>query len=98
MFSTNVSIGKRLGLVLGVILLLSAASSLFAVMKLRQLSAEVTLMVSDNVQTERALSDWLRHTTSGVQRAAAIAKSSDASLIEYFAPATAESIRLTNDL
>ena len=94
----NVSIGRRLAIVLGLILLLSALSSLFAVSKLRQQSADMNLMLSDTVQTERDLSDWLRHTNSGIQRAAAIAKSTDASLIEYFAPATAESIRLTNDL
>src|SRR5882762_9216756 len=98
MFLNNVSIGRRLAIVLGLILLLSAASSLFAIAKLRQLGAEVEIMVTDNIKTERALSDWLRHTTAGVQRAAAIAKSADPSLIDYFAPATAEAIRLTNDL
>ncbi|MFC5519395.1 methyl-accepting chemotaxis protein [Polaromonas jejuensis] len=98
MFLSNISIGKRLALVLGIILALFLASSLFAVLKLRQLGVEIDTMVKDNVKTERAGADWLRHTTAGVQRAAAIAKSSDASLIPYFAPATAESIRLTNDL
>ncbi|MFZ2389335.1 MAG: methyl-accepting chemotaxis protein, partial [Polaromonas sp.] len=98
MFLSNISIGKRLALVLGIILALFLASSLFAVLKLRQLGVEIGTMVKDNVKTERAGADWLRHTTAGVQRAAAIAKSSDASLIPYFAPATAESIRLTNDL
>ena len=98
MFLNNISIGKRLALVLGVILALFLTSSVFAVLKLRQLGAEIEGMVKDNVQTERAGADWLRHTTSGVQRAAAIAKSSDASLIPYFAPATAESIRQTNGL
>jgi methyl-accepting chemotaxis protein len=98
MFLSNISIGKRLALVLGVILALFLTSSVFAVLKLRQLGVEIDGMVKDNVRTERAGADWLRHTTSGVQRAAAIAKSSDASLIPYFAPATAESIRLTNGL
>ena len=94
----QLSIGKRLALMLGFILALFLASSLFAVHQLGQLGAEMDVMVRKNVQTERAGADWLRHTTAGVQRAAAIAKSSDASLIAYFAPYTAESIRLTNDL
>jgi len=94
----NLSIGKRLAVVLGLILGLSAASSLYAVRTLRQVGADIDVMVSDSVKTERALSDWLRHTTSGVQRAAAIAKSSDPSLVEYFAGATAESIRQTTEL
>ncbi len=98
MFLNQVSIAKRLAIVLGVILALSLASSVFAVLKLRQIGEVVDAMVTDNVKTERAASDWLRHTTSGVQRAAAIAKSSDASLIEYFAPATAKSIEDTNVL
>ncbi|MGJ7583447.1 ATP-binding cassette domain-containing protein, partial [Variovorax sp. RHLX14] len=74
------------------------ATSVAAVWKLQQLSQEIDTMIEDNVKTERAGSDWLRHTTSGVQRAAAIAKSSDASLIDYFAPATAKSIKDTNEL
>lgn len=98
MFLSNISISKRLAIVLGAILALFLASSVIAVLKLRQLGVEINAMVTDNVRTERAGADWLRHTTAGVQRAAAIAKSSDASLIPYFAPATAESIRLTNDL
>ena len=98
MFLSNISIARRLAIVLGVILALSLASSLFAVFKLRQISAEVSAMVERDVKTERAASDWLRHTTAGVQRAAAIAKSSDTALIAYFAPATAESIKNTNEL
>ncbi|CAN7343514.1 hypothetical protein ASF11_07665 [Acidovorax sp. Leaf76] len=98
MFLSQISIGKRLTLVLGLILALFFASSVVAVVKLGQLGQEIDTMVSDNIKTERAGADWLRHTTSGVQRAAAIAKSSDASLIPYFAPATAESIRNTNEL
>ncbi|MGJ7533530.1 MULTISPECIES: methyl-accepting chemotaxis protein [unclassified Variovorax] len=98
MFLSNVSIGKRLAIVLGLILALFLATSVAAVWKLQQLSQEIDTMIEDNVKTERAGSDWLRHTTSGVQRAAAIAKSSDASLIDYFAPATAKSIKDTNEL
>ena len=95
---THLSIGKRLAIVLGLILLLSVASSLFAAFKLRELGTAVDSMVSDSVRTERNFADWLRHTTAGVQRAAAIAKSSDASLIDYFAPATAEAVRATNEI
>ena len=94
----QLSIGKRLAVVLGLILALFLVSSVVAVVKLGQLGKEIDGMVNDNVKAERAGSDWLRHTTSGVQRAAAIAKSSDASLIAYFAPATAASIKETNEL
>ncbi len=98
MFLSNISIGKRLAIVLGLILALFLATSVAAIFKLRQLSVEIDTMIEDNVRTERAGADWLRHTTAGVQRAAAIAKSSDSSLIDYFAPATAASIKDTNEL
>jgi methyl-accepting chemotaxis protein len=98
MFLGNISIGKRLAVVVGIILALFVASSVLAVLKLRQLGGEITAMVEQNVKTERAGADWLRHTTSGVQRASAIAKSSDQGLIAFFAPATAASIKDTNEL
>jgi methyl-accepting chemotaxis protein len=98
MFLGNLSIGKRLSVVVGIILALFLASSVLAVLKLGKLGREIDDMVQKNVKTERAGSDWLRHTSGGVQRAAAIAKSSDSSLIAYFAPATALSISQTNEL
>ncbi|TDP63724.1 methyl-accepting chemotaxis protein [Roseateles toxinivorans] len=98
MFLTGFSIGKRLTLVLGAILALSLISSLYAIVKLRSLGSELDTMVGDNLKVERAATDWLRHTTSGVQRASAIAKSSDTALIEYFAPFTAAAVKETNEL
>ncbi|WP_436158032.1 MCP four helix bundle domain-containing protein, partial [Polaromonas sp. LjRoot131] len=98
MFLGNISIGKRLAVVVGIILALFVASSVLAVLKLSQLGGEIKAMVEQNVKTERAGADWLRHTTSGVQRASAIAKSSDQGLIAFFAPATAASIKDTNEL
>jgi methyl-accepting chemotaxis protein len=94
----QLSIGKRLALMLGLILVLSLTGSVIAFVQLRHLGAEMETMVERNVRTERAGSDWLRHTTAGVQRAAAIAKSSDSALIAYFAPMTASAIQQTNDL
>jgi methyl-accepting chemotaxis protein len=92
------SIGRRLALVLSCILGLSVFSSVVAVWQLRSLGVEVADMLQSSLKVERAATDWLRNTTSGVQRAAAIARSSDASLIEYFAPATAAAIKETNEL
>jgi methyl-accepting chemotaxis protein len=94
----HLSIGKRLALTLGLILAVFVASSAFTLFQLRRLGDDLEAMVKKDVATERAGADWLRHTTAGVQRASAIAKSSDPSLIAYFAPFTAESIRLTNGL
>ena len=78
-------------------LALSLATSLFAFFTLRSLSAEVTAMVADNLQVERAAADWLRYATSGADRSAAIARSSDPSLVGYFAASTGELSRLATD-
>jgi len=94
----GLSIGKRLALVLSVILALSLLSGVLVTFKLRQLGQELDTMMDDNLKTERAAVDWMRHTTAGVQRASAIAKSTDASLVEYFAPMSAASIGDTNRL
>jgi methyl-accepting chemotaxis protein len=98
MFLDNVSIGKRLALVLGGILTLSLASSLFAISQLRTLSGEVEVMVDDQLKTERLATDWYLNLYGGVQRAAAIAKSSDPSLSDYFAPISAEAVKQTSEL
>ena len=92
------SIGRRLALVLSAILGLSLLSSVIAVWQLRAVGAEMADMLQNSLMVERAASDWMRNTSSGVQRAAAIAKSSDPSLIEYFAPATAAAIKETTEL
>ena len=95
-FSTNLSIARRLALVLAALLALSLATSLFAFLTLRQLGAQVTTLVADNLQVERAASDWLRNSAAGVVRSTAIARSSDTSLVDYFAPATAQSTASTS--
>jgi methyl-accepting chemotaxis protein len=97
MFLSNFSIARRLSLVLAAMLALSLATSLFAFFTLRSLGAEVTAMVADNLQVERAAADWLRYATSGADRSAAIARSSDPSLVGYFAASTGELSRLATD-
>ena len=92
---TNISIGKRLALVLGTILLLCLASSLFAIAQLRKMSTDVQRMVDQQLAAERLANDWYLHVYGGVQRATAIARSNDAGLSDYFAPATADSVRET---
>ncbi|SEL92076.1 methyl-accepting chemotaxis protein [Roseateles sp. YR242] len=94
----NLSIRKRLALVLGVILLLCLASSLFAVSQIRTLSEHVELMMNDHLRAERLASDWYMHTFGGVQRTTAIAKSADQTLGDYLAPISAEGIKRTNEL
>jgi methyl-accepting chemotaxis protein len=98
MFLNQLSIAKRLACVLGLILTLSLLTSLFAVFKLRQMGEVTDAMLQINLKTERATSDWQRNVASGVTRAAAIAKSSDPSLVEYFAAPTAATVVANNEL
>ncbi len=92
------SIGKRLALVLGFILFLMVLASVFAIRQLQGVSNEVAQMVSRDLAAERMATDWYQNVYSGVQRAAAISKSSDPSLADYFAAASAESVRATSEL
>jgi methyl-accepting chemotaxis protein len=94
----NQSIGKRLALVLGVVLALSLVGTAFALWQFQRLGAEIQKMTDENLQVERLASDWFNYTSNGIQRASAIAKSSDSSLIEFFAPATAEAIKATTEI
>ena len=96
MFLNNLSIARRLALVLAAMLALSLATSLLAFLTLRKLGAEVTTIVSDNLKVERAASDWLRYSSAGAVRAVAIARSSDAGLVDYFADATAQTTLLAS--
>ena len=85
MFLNNLSIAKRLAIVLTLILSLSLLSSLIAIGKLRQVTRNIETMIADDLDMERATSDWLRGTSLAVQRTMAIAKSADAGLAAYFA-------------
>jgi methyl-accepting chemotaxis protein len=90
MFLANLSIARRLALVLATMLALSLATSAFAFLTLRSLGAAVATMVSDNLKVERAAADWLRYAAAGTDRSAAIARSGDPGLVDYFAASTAE--------
>src|ERR1700754_3773296 len=57
-FMNKFSIGKRLALVLGLMLLLALLGSLFAIAQLRTVSTEVDVMVGNDLLAERRASDW----------------------------------------
>ena len=90
MFLNNLSIARRLALVLAAMLALSLVTSLFAFLTLRNLGTEVSGLVGDNLKVERAAADWVRYASEGTDRSSAIARSSDPSLGDYFADSTAQ--------
>jgi methyl-accepting chemotaxis protein len=97
MLMKNLSIGKRLALVLGAILALLVITSGLAMVMLQQLGQEVEVMLERNTRTERLAVDWSMNLNAAVQRRAAISKSQDPALKAYFAEANAQSVRVTGE-
>ena len=85
------SIAHRLALVFSIILALFLASCLYGIVQLRGVTREMNDMLANALATERLASDWSRNISTGSTRTAAIAKSNDPSLAEYFAKAAADS-------
>lgn len=77
MSSSRFSIGHRLSLVLGTILILFLVSCLYGIVQLRSVTREMNDMLNNALATERLAGDWYRNITNGATRTAAIAKSSD---------------------
>ena len=92
------SIGQRLGLVLGLVLLISFVGSGLSYLALGRVAAETDIMFNQDLAAERVASDWYRNITNGVNRTSAIAVSADASLAQFFATTSAESTKQSGEL
>ena len=83
-FLANMNIAKRLGvgfaLVLGLTLVIAAAS----VWRLNAIADATRAMMAAPLAKERMLTEWHMQTFAAVRRTAAIVKSSDPSLVEFF--------------
>jgi methyl-accepting chemotaxis protein len=83
-FLANMNIAKRLGvgfaLVLGLTLVIAAA----AVWRLNTIADATRAMMAVPLAKERMMEEWHMQTFAAVRRTAAIVKSSDASLVEFF--------------
>jgi methyl-accepting chemotaxis protein len=83
-FFANINIGKRLGtgfaLVLSLTLLIAGA----AIWRLSALADATSAMMDAPLVKERLITDWHTQTYAAVRRTAAIVKSSDQSLVEFF--------------
>jgi methyl-accepting chemotaxis protein len=83
-FFANINIGKRLGtgfaLVLSLTLLIAGA----AIWRLSALADATSAMMAAPLVKERLISEWHTQTYAAVRRTAAIVKSSDQSLVEFF--------------
>ncbi|PQO96605.1 hypothetical protein C5614_15990 [Massilia phosphatilytica] len=83
-FLANMNIAKRLGvgfaLVLGLTLVIAAA----AVWRLNTIADSTRAMMAVPLAKERMMEEWHMQTFAAVRRTAAIVKSSDPSLVEFF--------------
>ncbi|SDC11012.1 methyl-accepting chemotaxis protein [Massilia sp. PDC64] len=83
-FLANLNIAKRLGvgfaLVLGLTLVIAAA----AVWRLNTIADATRAMMAVPLAKERMMEEWHMQTFAAVRRTAAIVKSSDPSLVEFF--------------
>ena len=92
------SIGQRLGVVLGLVLLIAFVGSGLSYLALGRVAAETDVMLNQDLAAERVASDWYRNITNGVNRTSAIAVSADPSLAQFFAATSAESTRQSGEL
>ena len=91
------SIGQRMALVLGLVLVLSFIGSGIGYVSLNRIAAETESMLQRSLAAERIASDWYRNITNGVNRTSAIAVSTDPSLAQFFAATAAESTKQSSE-
>ncbi|WP_290428858.1 methyl-accepting chemotaxis protein [Roseateles amylovorans] len=95
---TGRTIGQRLGLVLGLVLLISTLGSGLSHLALSRIAVETESMFNQDLIAERTASDWHRYITNGVTRTSAIAASADTSLTSFFAATGVESTKRAGEL
>ncbi|MDR7332273.1 methyl-accepting chemotaxis protein [Roseateles asaccharophilus] len=94
----NLSIGKRLAAGFGLVLVLAALVIALASWRLSSTAEATRQMMAEPLTKERLIGDWSRNINSGVRRTMAIAKSSDASLVELFKEEAAQSTKSSGEM
>jgi methyl-accepting chemotaxis protein len=97
-FYSSMKVGQRLSFAFALIVALSLASLLFAIQRLDQVGESTRSMMADPLKAERLVSDWARNIAAGVRRTAAISRSSDPSLADYFKQDQEEATKLSSEL
>ncbi|MDI1350087.1 methyl-accepting chemotaxis protein [Aquabacterium sp.] len=92
------SIGQRLAVVLGLVLLIAFLGSGIGYWALHRVAAETKDMFEKSLVSERIATDWYRNITNGVNRTSAIAVSADPQLAQFFAANAAESTKQSSEL
>jgi methyl-accepting chemotaxis protein len=86
----NLNIGKKIALVFGVILVVATAITAIGLWQMNKVVASSRELMAVPLAKERLVSDWYRTIYGGSRRTLAIAKSSDPSLVTFFADDAAQ--------
>ncbi len=97
-FFSSLSVSRRLGLAFGLLLVLFATSLIVGVSRLNAVAQATRVMMAEPIKAERISSDWYRNIAAGIRRTGAIAKSSDNSLVAFFAEDQAASTKSSSEL
>ena len=91
-------IGPRLGLGFAVVLVLAALISAVALWRMQASTQAIRALLDEPLVKERLVVDWQRNIHAGIRRTSAIAKSSDASLVAFFAADQADASQSSSRL
>jgi methyl-accepting chemotaxis protein len=97
-FLSNLSVAKRLALGFALVLLLSMGVIGLSISRLNALADATQEMVQNPIKTERLVSDWARNLHTGITRTAAVARSSDPVLADFFAEDSKASSKSSGEL
>ncbi|MBT2305189.1 HAMP domain-containing protein [Variovorax paradoxus] len=92
-FLSNVRIGTRLAIGFGLVLALTLASALFALMSAKSNAEATRQMMQSPLAKERLISDWYVLTYSAIARTAMIARTTDEALPVTFADVISDSVK-----
>jgi methyl-accepting chemotaxis protein len=95
---SNMKIGNRLALGFAVVLGFSVLLTIVGLLKMNALAGATKAMLALPIEKERLVSDWSRNIDVAVARTTVIAKSSDTTLVQYFAKQTADTSKSAADI
>jgi len=81
---SRMSIGQRLAIGFAAILLLAMAILAIGLWRLHETGRSTEAMMAQPLAKERLVNDWYANVNAGVRRSIAIARSADASLVDFF--------------
>ena len=92
-FMGNLNIGKKIGFVFTIVLAVAIAICAIGLWQMNRITASTRELMALPLTKERLVGDWYRMVYGGSRRLLAIAKSSDSSLVEFFAEDAAKATR-----